>query len=95
MDRLQEGMEKAYAAGRKVLTVEDVAANIADLYRIMQRERLALKDIAKACNISESTVYRVVHGEYDAKGPRARQTVDKVQAWLLEKAGEKRTERAG
>lgn len=76
MDRLREGMDRAWARGDKRLTVEDVSLDVTEMYRLVKRAGLRLKDIAESTGVSVASVHNVVNG--GTASERTREAIHKV-----------------
>jgi type II secretory pathway predicted ATPase ExeA len=76
MDRLREGMERAWARGDKRLRVDDVSLDVTEMYRLVKRAGLRLKDIADTTGVSVASVHNVVNGGTSSE--RTREAVQKA-----------------
>jgi len=90
MDRLREGMGRAWQRGARTISAEDVTMDVSELYHLVQRTGTKLKEIAEGAEVSVSTAYQIIHNTYPRNGARSQEKYDRVAALLQGKLAENR-----
>lgn len=89
MDRLREGMERAWSRGSKTISREDMALDVCELYRLVKRTGVKLREIADATGKSIATVSTAVNG-----GAVSENTMQEIEKFLQARAADQRGESA-
>lgn len=85
MDRLREGMERAFARNGKTVLGSDITLDVTEMYRQLRTSGVRLKDIAEVSGVSVAGVHHVVSG-----GSASQKMIDTVQAAIQSKLDEMR-----